>query len=271
MKQDRDTGRAARARGPVARYGAARVLIRQMERNGHRLFRYRNHLPLVLIPLLAVAMGQSEGLERRYGDGLETAWESLCVAIMLAGLTVRCLVVGYCPPGTSGRNSRAQHAGSLNTRGMYSVVRHPLYLGNLLITIGAITMIEVWWLAVVVALAFALYYERIIIAEEAFLEARFGDHFREWAAHTPAFVPTVQRWRTPRRPFSLRKVLANESPTFAQIVVAVTVIDLACDWTVWRRLDESDLILGGFAACSVVAYFALRAVRKKTRWLSARR
>jgi len=241
-----------------------------MERSGHRLFRYRNHLPLLLIPLLVLAMGQSEGLERHYGDAFEIAWGLLCVAIMLSGLVIRCLVVGYSPRGTSGRNSRAQHAGSLNTRCMYSVVRHPLYLGNFLIMIGAISMIEVWWLAVVATLAFALYYERIILAEEAFLETRFGDHFREWAEHTPAFFPALQLWLAPRRPFSVRMVLANESATFAQIVVAATLIRLACDWTVWRRLGESNVILSGFAACSLVAYFALRAMRKKTRWLSPR-
>jgi len=215
-------------------------------------------------------MGQSEGLERHYGDAFEIAWGLLCVAIMLSGLVIRCLVVGYSPRGTSGRNSRAQHAGSLNTRCMYSVVRHPLYLGNFLIMIGAISMIEVWWLAVVATLAFALYYERIILAEEAFLETRFGDHFREWAEHTPAFFPALQLWLAPRRPFSVRMVLANESATFAQIVVAATLIRLACDWTVWRRLGESNVILSGFAACSLVAYFALRAMRKKTRWLSPR-
>ena len=246
------------------------VLIRQMEESGHRLFRYRNHLPLALIPLLAFAVGESEGLARRYGNGLETIWESTCVAIMLAGLLVRCLVVGYCPPGTSGRNSRAQYAASLNTRGMYSVMRHPLYLGNLLITLGAVSMIEVWWLGVVVALVFSLYYERIIVAEEAFLEARFGDRFREWAGRTPAFVPAPQRWRTPRRPFSVRKVVANESATLAQIVVAVTLIHLACDWAIWRQIYASDVVLGVVAACSLVAYVALRGVRKKTRWLSPR-
>src|SRR5262249_37413137 len=204
-------------------------------------------------------------------DAFEIAWGSLCVAIMLIGLVIRCLVVGFSSRGTSGRNSRAQHAGSLNTRCMYSVVRHPLYLGNFLIMIGAISMIEVWWLAVVATLAFALYYERIILAEEAFLETRFGDHFREWAEHTPACFPALQLWRAPRRPFSVRMVLANESATFAQIVVAATLIRLACDWTVWRRLGESNVILSGFAACSLVVYFALRAMRKKTRWLSPRR
>jgi protein-S-isoprenylcysteine O-methyltransferase Ste14 len=258
-------------RGGAFGYGVACVLIRQMERSGHRLFRYRNHLPLVLIPLLALAVGQSEGLERRYGDGVETAWEALCFAIMLAGLILRCLVVGYCPRGTSGRNSRAQQATSLNTRGVYSVVRHPLYLGNLLIIVGAVAMIEVWWAIVIVILAFALYYERIILAEETFLEERFGDRFREWARETPAFVPAPRRWLAPRRRFSMKRVVANESPTFAQIVVVATVIDLACDWSVWQRLDKPDLVMVGFAACSLVAYFALRMMRKKTRWLSTAR
>jgi protein-S-isoprenylcysteine O-methyltransferase Ste14 len=244
------------------------VLIREMERTGHRLFRYRNHLPLLLVPLLAVAMGQSEGIERRYGDVVGTAWQSLCVAIMLAGLVVRCLVVGYCPPGSSGRNSRAQFATALNTRGLYSVMRHPLYVGNLLIAIGAVAAIEVWWLAVIVVLTFWLYYERIIVAEEAFLEARFGDRYREWAARTPAFLPAPRCWQAPRRAFSLRRVVATESATFAQIVVAITLIDLGCDWVIRRRLNESDAILAALAAGSVFAYVVLRQIRKRTRWLS---
>jgi protein-S-isoprenylcysteine O-methyltransferase Ste14 len=244
------------------------VLVRQMERTGHLLFRYRNHIPLVLIPVLVLAMGQSEGIDRRYGDRVEAVWESLCVATMLAGFLMRCLVVGYCPPGSSGRNSRAQCATALNTRGLYSVMRHPLYVGNLLIAIGAVAAIEVWWLAVIVVLAFALYYERIVIAEEAFLEARFGDRYREWAARTPAFVPAWRCWYAPRRAFSLRRVVANETATLAQIVVAVTLIELGCDWAVWRHLGESDAILAVLAASSLVTYVVVRGIRKKTRWLS---
>jgi len=242
-----------------------------MERNGHWLFRYRNHLPLILAPLIVLALGQSEGVERTFGQSAGNVWDAVCFAIALTGLAIRCLVVGYCPPGTSGRNSQEQRALSLNTRGVYSVVRHPLYLANLLIIIGAVSIVEVWWLTVVVALGFWLYYERIIIAEEAFLEERFGDRYREWAAATPAFIPDPRRWRAPRRSFSWKKVLANESPTFAQIVVVFTLIALACDWVVWRRVEPRGVFLLAVSGFSLVLYFVLRTIRKRTRWLSSGR
>jgi len=244
------------------------MLIREMERSGHWLFRYRNHLPLVLVPVIVLALGQSEGVERTFGSTAARVWEVSCIAITLAGFLIRCLVVGYAPPGASGRNSQAQRALSLNRRGAYSVVRHPLYLGNFLIIVGAVSIAQVWWLTLVVALGFWLYYERIIIAEEGFLETSFGERYREWAAVTPAFIPAPSRWCPPRRAFSLKKVLVNESPTFAQIVVIITLIQLACDWRVWHRVEPRGVILIVLSGLCLVLYFALRAVRKNTRLLS---
>jgi len=248
-------------------YGVG-VLVNDMERNGHWLFRYRNHLPLLLVPLMAIALRHSEGIERRFGSVAEGVWEALCIAVTLAGFAIRCLVVGYSFPGASGRNSRAQQAVSLNTRGMYSVVRHPLYLGNFLMMVGAISLIEVWWLTLVAVLAFLLYYERIIVAEEAFLANRFGSRYQEWASVTPAFIPAITRWQTPRVPFSVKRVLVRESPTFAQIVVVITLIGFACDWVVWGRLEYGDFLLAGAALLSQVLYFVVRPIRKNTRWLS---
>ena len=257
------------ARGWVGALEVTPMLIHDMERSGHWLFRYRNHLPLVLLPLMLVALRHSEGLERRYGEVAEATWEALCIAIAFAGFAIRCLVVGYSPPGTSGRNSRKQQAVSLNTRGMYSVVRHPLYLGNFLTMLGAISMIEVWWLTLVAVLAFSLYYERIIVAEEAFLENRFGERYRQWAAVTPAFWPALTRWKPPRAAFSAKRVLARESPTFAQIVVVITLIDLACDWVVWHAIEPADVVLIAVAGLSFLLYVVVRTIRKKTRWLSS--
>src|SRR6516165_1340607 len=244
------------------------VLIDDMERNGHWLFRYRNHLPLLLLPLMAIALRHSGGIERQFGGAAEAVWEGVCIAITLAGFGIRCLVVGYSFPGASGRNSRAQQAVSLNTRGMYSIVRHPLYLGNFLMMVGAISLIEVWWLTLVAVLAFLLYYERIIVAEEAFLANRFGARYQEWASVTPAFIPAITRWQTPRVAFSVKRVLVRESPTFAQIVVVIAMIDFACDLVVWGRIEHGDVLLAVAAGLSLLLYFVVRAIRKNTRWLS---
>jgi protein-S-isoprenylcysteine O-methyltransferase Ste14 len=244
------------------------MLTQEMERSGRWLFRYRNHLPLVLVPLIVLALPHSGGIESTFGSAAAGVWEAWCIAIALVGLVVRCVVVGYCPPGASGRNSQEHRALSLNRLGAYSVVRHPLYLANFLIIVGEVSIVGVWWLTVVVVLGFWLYYERIMIAEESFLLGEFGKHYSDWAAATPAFIPAPRLWRTPRRAFSMKKVLANESPTLAQIVVVVTLIQLAHDWVLWRRVEPSGAVLIALSGLSLVAYVVLRAIRKNTRWLS---
>jgi hypothetical protein len=66
----------------------------------------------------------------------------------------------------------------------------------------------------------------------------------------------------------VKRVLVRESPTFAQIVVVITLIDFACDWAIRGRLERGDFLLAGAAVLSLLLYFAVRAIRKNTRWLS---
>ncbi|NLL27934.1 MAG: DUF1295 domain-containing protein [Bacteroidales bacterium] len=42
----------------------------------------------------------------------------------------------FIPKGISGKNTEKQIADFLNTKGMYSIVRHPLYLGDFLMWLG---------------------------------------------------------------------------------------------------------------------------------------
>jgi len=51
---------------------------------------------------------------------------------------------------------------------MYSMVRNPLYLGNFFMGLAPVLFMHTWWLCVIYVLAFILYYERIIVKEEAF-------------------------------------------------------------------------------------------------------
>ena len=103
------------------------------------------------------------------------------------------------PKDTSRRNTGRPQAETLNTTGLYSVVRHPLYLGNYLMWLGVALFPGAWWAPVIVSLVFWLYYERIMFAEEEFLRRQFGEHYTAWAAATPAFLPRLGRWRSPGR------------------------------------------------------------------------
>jgi protein-S-isoprenylcysteine O-methyltransferase Ste14 len=164
-------------------------LNEQLQVQGSFLFRWRGFLPLLLAPLALYAIWESRGLVGWLDEPIEEAWELLSLFIAFLGLAVRGLTVGFAPSGTSGRNTHEQRAQTLNTTGLYAIVRNPLYLGNYLVLIGIVLAIKVWWLVVIACLAFALYYERIICAEEAYLKERFGAAYVAWAAKTPAFFP----------------------------------------------------------------------------------
>jgi protein-S-isoprenylcysteine O-methyltransferase Ste14 len=228
---------------------------------GDMLFRWRSWLPLLLLPLFLASFG---GLSYPWGSyRLDLVWELACFGVSVLGMAVRLFTTGTAPRGTSGRNTRQQKAAVLNTTGPYSVVRHPLYLGNYLIGLGMSLFTRTWFLPVIVSLAALLYYERIAAREEQFLESRFGDAFREWAARVPALLPRLAGWRSAELPFSLPRALNREFYAISEIMVAFFVLDVMEDWS--RRggltLDPVWTTVGAAG----VLFFAVMWVRKKRR------
>ena len=177
--------------------------------SGMWLFRWRSFVPLIPVVVMLLASG-------KWGDflalapGMQVALFTTAAFTSALGLAVRVAAVGCTPKGTSGRNTRGQVAETLNTTGVYSVVRHPLYLGNFLMGLGVSFLTVTWWLPTLYSLFFWLYYERIMFAEERFLAEKFGSAFSEWAGRTRAFVPAWSGYTAPALPFSLRNVLRRE-------------------------------------------------------------
>jgi uncharacterized membrane protein len=132
------------------------------------------------------------------------------VVISLTGLVVRAIAIGTTPKGTSGRNTKGQVAESLNTSGIYSCLRHPLYLGNYMMWIGIVIFTFNVGFTIIVSLAFWLYYERIMFAEERFLEAKFGKKYMDWSQFVPAFIPSFSNYKPGNVSFSFITVLRRE-------------------------------------------------------------
>jgi protein-S-isoprenylcysteine O-methyltransferase Ste14 len=84
----------------------------------------------------------------------------------------------------------------LASTGAYSLVRHPLYLGNFLILGGFTVACGNWVVVAVVALFFLFYYPAAIRYEDHKLERIFGDEWHAWSADIPAMFPTSLRWRS---------------------------------------------------------------------------
>jgi protein-S-isoprenylcysteine O-methyltransferase Ste14 len=239
-------------------------LREEFEATGRWLFRRRGYLPLLLFPLLLVAAGESA-----YPAGdhrLDLAWEAVCLAVALAGLLLRIGTVGFVPRDTSGRNTAEPRAESLNTSGAYSVVRHPLYLGNYLMWLGVALFPRAWWAPVIVSLVFWLYYERIMFAEEEFLRRKFGGLYTAWASRTPAFLPRLALWRWPEFQFCPLTVLRREHSSLLALVASLTALEIAGDHAITGRL-MLDPVWGVALATTLLLCLAVRVMKHRTRLL----
>jgi len=243
-----------------------------MTRDGIRIFRWRSYLPLLFIGPLLLAFEEAAQMEARMGDAAEDVWVLLCFVLSLGGLALRAYTVGHVPAGTSGRNAKAQRAARLNTTGIYSVVRNPLYLGNFIILLGVVMSLKVWWLVLIVTMAFFIYMERIILTEEKFLGETFGDAYLKWCEKTPVIVPRFSQWQKPDMPFSLKTVLKREYQGLLGIGTAFFVTEMIVDlW--FEREPFAEWIVEDMAwpliyALIVVVCLTLRHLKKHTGMLA---
>lgn len=239
------------------------ALREEFEASGNWLFRHRGYLPLLLFPVLLAAAASSYPLP---DSRLERAWEGVCALLALGGLVLRAATIGFAPRATSGRGAGGPRAESLTTSGLYSVVRHPLYLGNYLMWLGVALFTRAWWAPVIASLVFWLYYERIMFAEEEFLRREFGELYTSWAAVTPAFLPRLDRWRSPEVGFCGLTVLRREPSSLLAAVAVLTALEIASDHATTGRL-VIDPVWGTALGATLVVCLAARTIKHRTRLL----
>ena len=200
------------------------TLAEHFTRSGDTLFRWRGYLPLLMLPLFVLGL-----LDADLPASVPAAarWAQVAAVLLaLAGLAVRVVAIGTAPAGTSERSTVNPRASRLRTTGLYSLVRHPLYLGNTVTAVGLAAFTTRWYVPVIVLLLGLLYHERIAAREEAFLEERFGDEFRRWASRVPAMVPRLSTYVPADEAFAWRRVLGREFHGLMTIASVVFVLDL---------------------------------------------
>jgi protein-S-isoprenylcysteine O-methyltransferase Ste14 len=232
--------------------------------DGRWLFQWRSLVPVALLPIAIVALPDAAATAERIGDAGCRAVQWIALSIALLGLAVRCATVAFAPDGTSSRDTRALRAPSLNTSGLYSIVRHPLYLGAGMMWVGIAMSLGVWWVVVTVSMAFWLYVERLMIAEETFLEATFADEFAFWVSHTNAVVPRLSNWRPPLGTFQLKR-LSSEHNGLLTVGIAFPVlqylVNLAGErrsWHDWSARHSSLMLLFAITVTTSALCIVLR-------------
>lgn len=185
------------------------------KRVGEVLFKFRSYTP---IPLVIIAFLGSNPTFCKIIFGS---------VIALIGEIIRIWSMGYL-----GGSSRTRTVGGefLVMSGPYAYTRNPLYLGNLLLSVGLLICFWAFmpYLISILLLLFFIQYYAIIRVEEEFLEKKFSEAYLSYKNRVPAFFPRLKRYRGQGPKFHLLRALKSERPTFQTVGILCLLLLLRC-------------------------------------------
>ena len=187
--------RKGKERKPMIKRLGLKKLLHDLQ---HRRDRYRQFIGISFL-LLVTAAGSPHAL---------AYWPGLLVA--LAGVAVRLWASGHI------KKDKA-----LATDGPYAYVRHPLYVGNILLGIGFCLASGLWWSFLLFAAILLGFYPQAIKSEDAKLHRLFEEDWENWRMHTRALIPRLKVGANPGGKWSFYQSLRqNGEPVIALILVA---------------------------------------------------
>lgn len=239
------------------------ALVHELERTGNWLFKRRSWLPVFLIVAGIITLW----LVNRQAILFDMRDELIFLGVSLFGELIRVLTIGFTPKNTSGRNTgQGQVADQLNVTGIYSLVRHPLYVGNFFMWLGPVLFLHSIAFTIIFCLVYWLYYERIIFAEEQFLRRKFGEAYDKWSETVSAFIPKSFRYVSPGLSFSGRNVLRREYNSFINIFIIFLILDVFRNYFLSKRIYITDMWLWLSIGAGVI-WIIIRILHKKTKLL----
>ena len=239
------------------------ALVHELENSGNWLFRRRSWLPvfMVVAGIIVMYLGNRQAILFDMRD------ELIILGVSLFGQIIRIVTVGFTPKNTSGRNTiNGQIADELNVTGIYSLLRHPLYLGNFFMWLGPVLFLRSFCFTVIFGLIYWLYYERIMFAEEQFLRRKFGEIYDKWSENVGSFIPYTFKFIRPNLPFSLRNVLKREYNSFVNIFVIFIALDLFRNYFLSERIYLTPMWIY-LSASALFIWIVTRTIHKQTKWL----
>jgi hypothetical protein len=159
----------------------------------------------------------------------------------------------------------------VTTSGPYRYVRHPFYLGNLVLDAGTVLMSGSMLLMAIFPFWWAAVYIPVMQREEARMAGLFGDRYWAYAGRVPLLFPLARpipagsgfSWRNPN-------ILAVEVPRVLRFLSYPFLFALAHEWrqSGWAFPPPVTLLavcsLLAVLLCNVVAWYIKRIARRRT-------
>jgi protein-S-isoprenylcysteine O-methyltransferase Ste14 len=147
--------------------------------------------------------------------------------VVLAGEFLR--LWGVAIAGSETRTTGPVGGTFLITTGPFSYVRNPLYLGNMLLYVGAGIMSNALmpWLPLVAFIYFFIQYTLIVSLEEQYLQQTFGDEFTRYRSSVRRFLPALRAYgkgSTAQPLLDWKRGMVSERRTLQAIGILVAVL-----------------------------------------------
>jgi len=149
------------------------------------------------------------------------------IPLVFIGEFIRLWAVSYA--GSETRTTTGVGGSNLVTQGPFSVVRNPLYLGNVLIYtgIGIMSFTLFPYLQIFGLFYFTFQYYCIILNEEEYLLITFKDKFGKYLKSVNRFVPLkkpIPAEIKSNLSFDLKSGIKSESRSFQSILISSLII-----------------------------------------------
>jgi len=168
----------------------------------HRRYRFRQFVGILFLFVLTAV-----------GEPL-AAWFWAGVVAAALGMLVRWWASGH-----------VRKDKQLATTGPYGYVRHPLYVGNHLITLGFCLASGLWWSFLAWGLIALVFYPGTIAHEDEVLHRLFGSDWEAWRARTRALIPRLSPYRPGQRgEWSLAQSWHNGEPVIVAILLGCLLL-----------------------------------------------
>jgi len=196
----------------------------KLQKLGEILFRLRDYTPIP-VGVAAILYANPTACSLAFG-----------AIVSLIGEVIRAYGVAFI--GTISR-TRSYSNGQLVSSGPFSVLRNPLYLGNLGLSLGISIMAGVWWIPLLVVAFFYAQYIPIVAWEEMKLARIFGQEYTKYCAEVPnRWFPKLSafyRYGWCVKPDSWGPAIKSEKRTLTAIAFAVA---LMLGLFMWNRATE---------------------------------
>lgn len=234
---------------------------------GNFFFKYRNFLFIVLYLLLFIPSPPLFGEKL----GPDHYWMAIILGlgITVLGQLIRGGTIGLAYIVRGGRDKKV-YADGLVTEGIFSHVRNPLYVGNILMLLGVGILANSLLYTFVVMPIFLFIYQCIVLAEENFLRNKFGTDFEEYTKKVHRWIPNLSGLsRTfASMEFQWKRWLIKEYNTQFIWLCGIVLILLFK----YPQLTNSDTHVRNILALVFLLiftgyYFLIRYLKKSGRWV----